>query len=540
MGLKRTVVWNVIWNWLGTATNIVAGFVVAPFLVRRLGEEVYGLWIIIGSFTGYFGLLDLGVRASVGRLLAIHRGRGDQEGVNTTLSTAIAVQSCFGAVVLVVTFAATWAFFALFDVPESQAAQTRTALLIVGANLALSFPLALFDSTLWSAQRFDLLNAIDIPATLVRVGLTFYLIGQGYSLPALALITLTIMVLGTGAKAILSYRTDPGLSIRPRNIRRNTIRSLFGYGVWDFLFNLTRLVGMRMGSLLVGAVLSVRFVTPYSVAQRLISYASTILMTAVGVLVPVAAALHASQQHDRQRRLFLEGSRYCVALTLFFMGCFTFLGSPLIRLWMGPELEYSWHYLMIVALGEFLPMAMWVAESIAFGIGKQRLRTIFGLLEVGLGVTLVFALKGRGLAGVCIGLAISGSMFRGFGTLFYVSRKLDVAMTRFVRHSLIPPLAAAALPALGLYLAVSWLPPRTWPQLIGIGLLYLLLHAAACLPLLGDERISALGGSLYGRFRGAAPRLAKEQCSDTDQPDPQGASRQPVASQNAPGSSQYG
>lgn len=50
-----------VWNIAGMAVGILAGFVVAPFLVRRLGETSYGLWIPIGSLTGYFGLLDLGV-----------------------------------------------------------------------------------------------------------------------------------------------------------------------------------------------------------------------------------------------------------------------------------------------------------------------------------------------------------------------------------------------------------------------------------------------------------------------------------------------
>ena len=43
------------------ATTMVAGFVTTPFLVRRLGDTNYGLWIVIASFTSYFGMLDLGV-----------------------------------------------------------------------------------------------------------------------------------------------------------------------------------------------------------------------------------------------------------------------------------------------------------------------------------------------------------------------------------------------------------------------------------------------------------------------------------------------
>ena len=48
MSSRKTVLWNASWSWAGMAANMAAGFVTAPFLVRRLGETNYGLWIVIG------------------------------------------------------------------------------------------------------------------------------------------------------------------------------------------------------------------------------------------------------------------------------------------------------------------------------------------------------------------------------------------------------------------------------------------------------------------------------------------------------------
>ena len=69
-GLRHLVARNIVWNWAGMIFEMVAGFLLAPYLVRRLGVTTYGLWIVIGAFTGYFALLDLGLRGSVGRQLA--------------------------------------------------------------------------------------------------------------------------------------------------------------------------------------------------------------------------------------------------------------------------------------------------------------------------------------------------------------------------------------------------------------------------------------------------------------------------------------
>src|SRR5262245_53174193 len=186
--------------------TMLVGFVLAPFLLHRLGQSLYGLWLLIASFTSYFGLLDLGVRGSVGRAVAFHRARGDQEGVNATLNTALAVLSGAGLIALLGTLALVPFFPQLFEIPEGSRADAQWALLLVGLNLALWLPLNVFDATLWAYRRFDLLNAVDIPAVLLRGALTFVLIGNGHGLVSLAVINLLTLAGAQAAKAVISFR----------------------------------------------------------------------------------------------------------------------------------------------------------------------------------------------------------------------------------------------------------------------------------------------------------------------------------------------
>src|SRR5262249_52337937 len=101
MSGKRRIALNVLWNWAGIAVGILTGFFVSPFLVRTLDEAGYGLWVLIASLSGYFGLLDLGVRGSVGRNMAFYRAREDRANVNAVLNTAL-VLLCIPALLSVV------------------------------------------------------------------------------------------------------------------------------------------------------------------------------------------------------------------------------------------------------------------------------------------------------------------------------------------------------------------------------------------------------------------------------------------------------
>jgi hypothetical protein len=39
-------------------SQYVIGFLMFPFIIKYVGVEDYGLYLLVGAFVGYFGLLD--------------------------------------------------------------------------------------------------------------------------------------------------------------------------------------------------------------------------------------------------------------------------------------------------------------------------------------------------------------------------------------------------------------------------------------------------------------------------------------------------
>ena len=150
----------------------------------------------------------------MGRFIAFHRGAGDREAVNATISTAMALCCASASIVLVVSVGLQFIFFHFFDVPPAMAAETRLALWLICLNLALTFPLSLFDGVLWASGRFDLLNAIDIPAMFARALLSYFVVTRGHGLVGLAIVTISLTVVVGLVKAAVGFRIDPGIRIR--------------------------------------------------------------------------------------------------------------------------------------------------------------------------------------------------------------------------------------------------------------------------------------------------------------------------------------
>lgn len=489
MGLKRTLARNALWNYALIAVTTLAGFVVAPFLIHQLGRTGYGLWIVIGSFTGYLSLLDLGIRSAVGRNLAFYRARGDQPAVNGLLSTALALMSLFACLTAVASIVGQPLFFLLFDVPAAEVPAVRVALVLVGVNLALYLIQSIFDGNLWAMQRFDVLGPIDIAITVLRVGATFWLVRDGAGLIVLATITLSTTVLTCVAKAVAGFRLEPGLRVGIGLVGRGPARQLFGYGIWNFLLSVGGMVTQQLAPLIVAARLGLALTTPFAIATRLIGYAHMVFFAGHGVLTPLATSLHAQDKHDQQKKLFLIGSRYSLALSLFLMTCLIFLGRTFLHLWVGPELDSAFSLVVILALGELLPLSQGISQSMLLALGKHRGLALCSVVENVCCLGIAYWLIGSwGLPGMAVALAIPGFLGRGVVRMLLACHWGQVSLGELLRRSLVPALAAAAAPVALLAWATSHRQPGNWPELVVFGGLYAIVFAGSCLLVFADGR----------------------------------------------------
>ncbi len=484
---------NVVWNVAGTASEAAAAFLIAPYLVRELGSTKYGIWIVIGSLVTYFGLLDLGVRGSVGRFLALHRARGDRQQSNATISTAMAICCVAGLVVMLASIGAQFLFFRLFDVPAELVSQTRVALELVCLSLALVFPFNLFDGILWSEQRFDIINAIDIPATALRVILCYVAVRLGYGISGLAIVNVAVLIVVALLKAYFGFRNDPLLRMSIADINRKTARELIAYGSTRLLMTLARLSRLQLTNVVIGSVMGLATVTLYSLGRRLIEYSESAVAAATGVIVPLATTLQANGDESRQQTLFIQGGKFTSALAFCFLGFFVSLGRMFILLWMGPRFASASDLMVILAVGETLPLCQLTTNSILLGIDKHRCLALLMIIEASfLLVSGCILSSSASLVPFCYAAAAFATIFRGILLTIYGCRTLDVPFFAYLRLTLLPGFLCAVLPSLGMTLLVHEFPPTRWVIFFAYCFLYAILCGIACLGLLGKEPLLRL------------------------------------------------
>src|SRR5207248_7959176 len=137
MSLKIRALKNVVSSWGGLGVNIAVGFFLTPFILHHLGNDAYGLWVLIFSLTGYYGIFDFGIRSSLVRYVSKFQATGDREELAKLINTSFFTYTCIGAILLVPTFLGSFYVQNMFHVPPGFLHDARILFIMVGVSLAL-------------------------------------------------------------------------------------------------------------------------------------------------------------------------------------------------------------------------------------------------------------------------------------------------------------------------------------------------------------------------------------------------------------------
>ena len=85
---KRQIVKNVGSTWFSLGCDVLVGLFLSPILLHWLGDTAFGIWVLIFSITGYYGLFDLGIRSSVVRYVSKFTATDDVEDLAKLVNTS--------------------------------------------------------------------------------------------------------------------------------------------------------------------------------------------------------------------------------------------------------------------------------------------------------------------------------------------------------------------------------------------------------------------------------------------------------------------
>ena len=457
---------NVSASWLGLVVNVVTGLIVSPYILHKLGDEAFGLWVLVFAITGYYGLFDFGIRSSVIRYVARFTAIDKQEELNKLVSTTLFGYTCVGLLLMTITVIASFFVGSIFKVHPEHIRTTRILFLMVGGSLSLGFPLAVFGGMLEGLQKFYLLNLINIVNTLLRAVLVIVVLDRGYGLLTVAAVTVIFPIINGLVNAYQALRLT-GVHIAVKHISKATYHEIISYSSGVFLISLAMKLRFKSDAIIIGTFVSSAAVAYFAIGSRLVDYASETVSSLAQLFVPMSSQSQARGDIRQLRKMFVAGNRGCALIIFPITITFLLLGKSIIEVWVGAKyIATSYPVLVVLMIPSTLMLAQATSGRMLYGLAKHRTWSRIVLIEGAANIFLSVVLVQRfGILGDAFGTAIPLTFTMLYFLPRHLCRLLDIRIGAYVRQAFLLPLALCVPLVIALMALQQWYVPHTYAQL---------------------------------------------------------------------------
>ena len=376
-------------SWLAVLFGAVVGFFLTPYLLHHIGDVEFGLYTLVTTVTGYYGLFDLGVRSAVLRFVSRALALNDREEINRVLASAF----YFYWGICVLTIVATLLLLPwlphIFGISGPTAHAFQYLFLVAGIMQGFTFPLNVFAGSLDASGRFDQVYIVQLLSLALRVVFVIVVIQAGGKLFAVGVVVLVSTFLPYVIQIPLAMRQIPNMSLNPRWVSKVKLKEMFHYASVSIGVGLGDKLKANIFPLIVGVLATPVAVTLFSLPTRLLRFPIDGVSTMTEIINPTSSHLEARDDYANLRRLLVLSVQGAFLLMVP-MAIFLFIfGRDLMRLWVGAAYLSAYPLLVILTLGMGAGATQAGIQSMLFGIGKHK-----GLIAYRLGEAAAFILLG--------------------------------------------------------------------------------------------------------------------------------------------------
>jgi O-antigen/teichoic acid export membrane protein len=445
--VKSQVIKNVGSNWFGLGTNLIVGLLLSPFILHHLGDDAFGLWVLVFSLTGYYGLFDFGIRSSIVRYVAQFKATGEEENLSRFINTSLCTCGGIGLLLLVVTVTASSFVDSLFRIPPALHWSARILFLVVGTAVALGFPLSVFAGVLEGLQKFNWLSLTQAGYNLSRAVLIVLTLRRGGGLLSIALISM-ILNLSTYAIYFAVVQREQHVRYAFRYVDRESFRRMVSYGSVTFVATIASQLRFYSDATVIGIFIGSAAITYFSIGSKLVSYTANVTQSMSQIFTPMSSQFNATGDTERLRQILVMGNRACALIVFPLCATLIILGKSVIEVWVGAKyVPVAYTVLVLLIVADSSQMAQSASGKILYGMARHRTLAFVWLAEGVANLILsIWLLHDYGVIGVAIGTAIPQLCTNLFFLPQHLCHVLGIRLWTFLNQAYLAPALLCAPP----------------------------------------------------------------------------------------------
>jgi len=443
--IGRKIIRNTIYNSIGRIWLMLVALLLTPYILHKLGIQVFAVWSLVFVVANYLGVLDFGIRTSFAKYIAEYHTKNDKDSINAVINCGIIFYLVFSFIVTGLALLLRSPIISLLKIPPAIYAESMFAILGMVLIFSMNNTFSIFEAVLVGLQRMDVQNKIMIFASVFNIAGTFFFLEKGFGIRGLVfnygIVSFVILVLNI----YFSYRLLSSVRIGWSRINKEIFRKLFNYGIKMQVCNLAAIIYSQADKIILSHFLGLNFVTFYELGQKAANAIRTLPMLLISALVPAVSELEATNNQDKLRELYERGSKYISLLVFPLIFLSIIVASDLINLWVGDKFSLAVLSFQVLIIGYGINVLTGMGTSMVRGIGKPEYETRYAvltlLLQLALSIVLVQVMGYRGILVSVLSTSIVAALY----FLLTFHRLLQLDFKPFAKAIYVKPLLSSLI-----------------------------------------------------------------------------------------------
>jgi len=429
--LKRLLTGSVL-SIVNMVIAIIIGLFMTPFLLHNIGTRQMGMWMLVGSFTGFYGLLDFGITSSVSRYITLSFTKKDIPACNSFASIGLVIFTCMGMIAALIALTIAGINWLVYHKTVDDIGVLGWVTVILGINFMFNFPLRVFSGIITGCLRQDLDKLRSLIFYLLGVVLTVTIVCSGGKIIALSLSSVALGIVNAFSFYRLAKYVFPQLRLSWKSVRKEDFKPLFGYSIFTSLAQITDTLRFRISSIVIAGFLSIEVIAHYGIATTLVGYFQSLMGHCTMWLTNWFTRLEAKGNREAIRNHAMFAYKVTITLATFIAFGLIFWAVPFITRWVGPRFLDAYDSLVLLTLG--MMFAMWQSPTtrVLYATANHHYYAAVNAVDAFLNVTLTLLLVPKyGMVGVAIGNCTAMLVTKIFILPQVIIRILNISFTEY-------------------------------------------------------------------------------------------------------------
>ncbi len=470
----KTITNNIKYNAVSQIAAFLINFALLPFIVSHAGKEIYGVYILVVTFTGYFGLMDFGVGGATVKYIAEFASKDNDKKVNDIISASLTFFTIIGILAAILLFLFSFCFNFVFKVDAYNKIIIRQLFWIASISSLFIWPGRTFDYALQGFQRYDRFAVNNIIFTFLAGVSAYFIFANNLGIVCYLGVSSLFIVLKYLNAYLIVNRSLLKRRLSFPYFNKDVFKVIFDFSFYLFLSSLAGILIFNVDSIIIGAFVSVAAVTIYNVGFNVQQGFRMINSLIGGPLFPACVEMEGRNEYEEQKAFLFKGTKYMTFVFVPLVIIAIVFAGPFIKGWMGEE------FLLSVIPAQIL-LAFWLFNGF-LEIGSSMLtakgfvKTVFRIVFLNAVVNLILSLvlvKYLGIIGVALGTTIPMVLINFPLIMRQVCKVFSVTFKEYFNRSIKESFMVSAIAVVLAVSASKFFPPdKLWLVIFEMGAVY--------------------------------------------------------------------